>query len=133
MVDEANVPHLRQPSSNGIIISKECSAPCTADLEDDVCRIDGKLDVMLAVFSDPSSTSGLVQGDSQSDSTCIETLDTSKPPIIVTKCCRAILGCQSCVDQAGDDGLSKSCPNCTADRKLVSSISANELMDSAIT
>lgn len=40
------------------------------------------------------------------------------PPIIVTKCCKTILGCEKCVNTwySGPEMLSKTCPSCRADR-----------------
>lgn len=42
----------------------------------------------------------------------------ARPPIIVAKCCKTILGCEQCVNGwfSGPDALSKSCPSCRADR-----------------
>ena len=41
-----------------------------------------------------------------------------KPPVIVTKCCKTILGCDSCVNGwfSGLDALTKTCPSCQAER-----------------
>ena len=41
-----------------------------------------------------------------------------KPPIIVTKCCKSILGCDACTKRwyRGDDALSKQCPRCNTER-----------------
>jgi hypothetical protein len=38
----------------------------------------------------------------------------AKPPIIVTKCCKTILGCETCVNlwYSGTEALSKPCPVC---------------------
>ena len=40
------------------------------------------------------------------------------PPIIFSRCCRSILGCDVCVDRwyAGEDGRLKTCPLCRAER-----------------
>ena len=40
------------------------------------------------------------------------------PPVILTKCCKTIVGCERCVNSwfSGDDALVKSCPVCRADR-----------------
>lgn len=40
------------------------------------------------------------------------------PPVIFTRCCHRILGCQTCVDAwyGGEDGISRSCPMCRFDR-----------------
>ena len=41
-----------------------------------------------------------------------------KPPVIVTKCCRNILGCENCVNTwySGPDAMSKTCPMCHRER-----------------
>ena len=41
-----------------------------------------------------------------------------RPPVIVTKCCKVVLGCDSCVNDwfSGPDALTKSCPSCRAER-----------------
>ena len=41
-----------------------------------------------------------------------------KPPVIVTKCCKTILGCETCVNGwfNGTDALTKTCPACRAER-----------------
>ena len=40
------------------------------------------------------------------------------PPPIFVRCCKRILGCQSCVDEwyRGENGLQKKCPLCRGDR-----------------
>ena len=37
-----------------------------------------------------------------------------KPPVIFSRCCKRLLGCQECVDRwfGGDDGVTRSCPLC---------------------
>ena len=41
-----------------------------------------------------------------------------KPPVIVTKCCKNVLGCESCINTgySGPDALVKTCPACRAER-----------------
>ena len=41
-----------------------------------------------------------------------------RPPVIVTKCCKTILGCEVCVNSwfSGPDALTKCYPSCCADR-----------------
>lgn len=41
-----------------------------------------------------------------------------KPPVITTKCCKTILGCEDCVNTwySGDEALTKTCPSCRAER-----------------
>jgi hypothetical protein len=40
------------------------------------------------------------------------------PPVIFTRCCHRILGCQTCVDAwyRGEDSVSRSCPMCRFER-----------------
>ena len=41
-----------------------------------------------------------------------------KPPVIFSRCCKRLLGCQECVDQwfGGNDGVTRSCPLCRSER-----------------
>ncbi len=41
-----------------------------------------------------------------------------KPPVIITKCCKSILGCESCVNAwySGPEAPTKTCPKCRAER-----------------
>ncbi len=43
-----------------------------------------------------------------------------KPPVIFARCCKQILGCQSCVDkwyrQDGEDSATRNCPLCRCER-----------------
>ena len=40
------------------------------------------------------------------------------PPVIATKCCKTLLGCEGCINgwYSGEDALTKSCPACRAER-----------------
>ena len=40
------------------------------------------------------------------------------PPVVITKCCRVILGCERCVNGwfVGQDALTKGCPSCRIER-----------------
>lgn len=44
------------------------------------------------------------------------------PPVIATKCCNSLLGCEECVNTwyDGADGLSKKCPHCNEPRGYAS-------------
>ena len=41
-----------------------------------------------------------------------------KPPVIMSKCCKTIIGCESCVNAwyTGPEALTKTCPACRAER-----------------
>ena len=53
------------------------------------------------------------------------------PPIIFAKCCKSILGCQSCVDTwyRGAEGQSRTCPRCRSDWAYVETCRLNGLDD----
>ena len=40
------------------------------------------------------------------------------PPVIVTKCCKTILGCSACANSwySGEEALTKTCPSCRVER-----------------
>ena len=54
-----------------------------------------------------------------------------KPPIIFARCCKSVLGCQSCVDTwyRGDEGQQCTCPNCREARAYVDTCKINGLDD----
>lgn len=53
------------------------------------------------------------------------------PPIIYTRCCKRILGCQSCVDSwySGEEGMTKRCPICRSERAYVDTTQLKGLDD----
>jgi pectin methylesterase-like acyl-CoA thioesterase len=54
-----------------------------------------------------------------------------KPPIIFARCCKSVLGCQSCVDTwyRGDEGQQRTFPNCREARAYVDTCKINGLDD----
>ncbi len=52
-----------------------------------------------------------------------------KPPVIFAKCCKSILGCQSCVDTwyQGEEMQTRTCPKCRGDRAYVETCKLNGL------
>ena len=53
------------------------------------------------------------------------------PPVIVNKCCKKILGCESCVNAwySGPDHLTKTCPSCRAERGCIETMVLRGLND----
>ena len=41
-----------------------------------------------------------------------------KPPVIFSRCCKRLLGCQECMDRwfGGEEGVTRSCPLCRSER-----------------
>ena len=54
-----------------------------------------------------------------------------KPPVIVTKCCRNILGCQECVNTwySGPEAMTRTCPMCRAERGCNETMMLRRLTD----
>ena len=52
-----------------------------------------------------------------------------KPPIIIAKCCKNIIGCEECVNTwyNGDNAMTKTCPLCRADRGYADTMRLNGL------
>ena len=51
------------------------------------------------------------------------------PPIIFSKCCRVVVGCEECVTTwfQGPDAFTKSCPHCQAPRAFTETIRVHGL------
>lgn len=41
-----------------------------------------------------------------------------RPPVVISKCCKVIIGCERCVNgwYTGTEALTKTCPSCRAER-----------------
>ena len=59
------------------------------------------------------------------------TICQSTPPIIFSKCCKSIIGCQECVDKwyCGSEGMGRSCPRCRAERSFTETCRVNGLTE----
>lgn len=62
---------------------------------------------------------------------CVMCHNIIRPPVIFTRCCKYMLGCERCVHTwyKGDDSLSKTCPRCRADRGYADTCRVNGLDD----
>ena len=93
-------------------------AEAVGELADDVALLTRKIDRIFELTKDtpiPLSLRGLLT-DSLKCKICH--LSPMKPPIIMAKCCRSIIGCDTCVNRwyEGEDALTKLCPCCKAER-----------------
>ena len=54
-----------------------------------------------------------------------------QPPVVVAKCCKSILGCESCANSwySGPDAMAKTCPLCRAERGFSETMILNGLHD----
>lgn len=62
---------------------------------------------------------------------CIICHSVMKPPVIFSRCCKRVLGCERCIDTwyRGDGGLSRTCPQCRAERGYSDTSRVNGLDD----
>ena len=76
------------------------------------------LNDIMAITKDSKLPLGLKKALHDSFKCTICTVIPIRPPIIVTKCCKSILGCEACVNSwfSGEDALVKTCPKCRAER-----------------
>lgn len=54
-----------------------------------------------------------------------------RPPVIFTRCCKQLVGCQSCVNQwyLGEQGIGHSCPLCRCERAYAETTAVKGLDD----
>lgn len=58
---------------------------------------------------------------------CICHVVPIRPPLIIAKCCKSIIGCEQCINEwyGGEDGMTKTCPLCRADRAFTETMRLN--------
>ena len=58
-----------------------------------------------------------------------------KPPVIFSRCCKRLLGCQECADRwfGGDEGVTRSCPLCRSERAFADTCILKGLDDFLLT
>ena len=106
-------------------------AEAVGDLADDVPMLTRKIDRIFELTKDtpvPLSLRGLLTNTLKCK-ICHQS--PMKPPIIMAKCCRSIIGCNTCVNRwyEGDDALTKLCPCCKAERGYAETLRLHGLDD----
>ena len=101
--------------------SGEIGEPSNADeqhdLIEDVRDVRSQLNKLCSVTSDLKVPIGLKIALKQAFQCKICFLTPLKPPMIVTRCCKNVLGCKNCADTYYDeDIMSKVCPLCRCPR-----------------
>ena len=86
------------------------------EIKEDLEQLKGKCDKIFQLTTDLKIPLGLKQLLVDSLQCRICHRSPMQPPIVMGKCCKSIIGCESCINQwySGDDVLTKSCPNCRA-------------------
>ena len=88
------------------------------NLLESVGDVQGSLKDIMAVSKDSPVPLGLKKQLHETFKCAICTQIPITPPVIVTKCCKSILGYEKCVNSwySGEDALTKTCPKCRAER-----------------
>ena len=98
---------------------KDASEKQLDSIMKDVSSIkDGIADMLSLQHSANRIPLGLLKIIRDSFKCCICHAVPMTPPVIVAKCCKSIVGCESCVNEwySGIDALTKDCPKCRAER-----------------
>ena len=96
---------------------KTCLSSELSKIKKDLGEINGNLKCLFKLSKTTTIPPGLFRllGDTFQCKICKST--PIKPPAIYTRCCKNILGCQTCVDLwYSNDSYSKSCPICRCER-----------------
>ena len=90
---------------------------CIMDIKNDISEVKGAIDKLMEIDCTSRIPIGLKNLISESFK-CKICHCTTTPPVIATKCCKCIIGCEVCINGwfSGEDALTKTCPNCRADR-----------------
>lgn len=122
----------RKKSRNEVTSGGGCNcAEALGDLADDVNLLSKKVDKVFELTKDTPIPLGLrcLLSDCLKCKICHQS--PMKPPIILAKCCKSIIGCSACVNRCfdGDDALTKSCPNCGGERGYAETMRLHGLDD----
>ena len=118
-IDTSNSSDDDQDRSRDDPINKKrrCEDKILQRLDDEVASIRDILEDMMSLTPDTHILMGLqrVLRDTFKCQICHSV--PVRPPVIVTKCCRNILGCQVCVDTwySGPEAMTMTCPMCCAE------------------
>lgn len=99
--------------------SSDSSEDETTDLRREVMKMSANVSKILAVKGQMNWPVGLCSL-LQETFKCAICSSPIQPPAIFARCCRTILGCQTCVDRwyRGEPGAERKCPLCRCDRGL---------------
>ena len=92
-------------------------------------QLQKEIDTVLTITKSMRFSPGLYLALSNSFS-CSIYLDIH-PPVIFARCCKNLLGCESCVDicYSGENGSLKTCPICRSERDFPETCQVNRLGD----
>lgn len=87
-------------------------------LMDDMDSIKESIHSIFSLTKDSKIPMGLKKVMKETFKCAICMATPCRPPLIVTKCCKRLLGCESCANTwfCGEEAPSKSCPLCKAER-----------------
>ena len=111
--------------------SASCSCEETmSELKTELEDISGKIEQIFTLTKDSPVPIGLKKMLKDAFKCKICHITPLTPPVIMTKCCKTLIGCQECVDAwYATDPLAKSCPACNAARGFVETLRLHGLDD----
>ncbi|KAL5509366.1 hypothetical protein EMCRGX_G004736 [Ephydatia muelleri] len=116
---------LRPADARGVKRSRTAAAVLTSHSDNDVlcaishdvAAIHEKTDAIMSLTKDAKIPLGLKKllNDALKCHICTSVM---KPPLIIAKCCKTLIGCEECINQwySGQEALTKQCPRCRAER-----------------
>ena len=124
---------LRRTSPKTIDLTDNGSCSCDGVLEgvkSELEEVNSKIDQISNLTKDSPVPIGLKKLLKDAFKCKICHITPMVPPVIATKCCKSLLGCQECVDTwYATDPLTKSCPACNAARGFVETLRLHGLDD----
>lgn len=88
-----------------------------SELSSEIKGIRKQIDAVFRITQNMKIPPGLLRQLRESFQ-CYICRSTIVPPVIFARCCKRIIGCQTCIDQwyQGAEGTSRSCPICRFER-----------------
>lgn len=107
--EESMEPHIKRRRMDGM-----------SDMAKALGNVESKLDKIFNV-SQNMAIPIAVKSTLYDTFKCIICHSPMTPPIIFAKCCKSIIGCQTCVDTwyRGEEGQMRNCPKCQMERGFV--------------
>ena len=112
--NESDSEHVHRPTNK----KRKFNEKSLEELTDDVAFIKDTLTDMMTLNAESKLPMGLKRMLRDTFKCHICHSIPAKPPLIITKCCKNMLGCEACVNQwySGPEAMTKTCPICRAER-----------------
>ena len=105
-----------QPTPRTTTLKKKASSPAsaTSEIKEELGTIRQNLRCLFEIYSRMKVPVALYRQLCGTFKCVVCHSAPIEPPVIFGRCCKAILGCQSCIDTwfQGEEGMTKQCPRC---------------------